>query len=464
MSIFDFLELHTFLIICEILILIVVVHMIADKQNPTSMIAWILAIILIPYIAVPCYFIFGIRKRKRPRHKSTAELRRINHVDESKPHPIRTVLINQGIPAPTSNNNFQLYTDGIKAFDALIRNIENARETIYMSTYVFQKDSVTLRLLHLLTQKAQSGVRVKLLIDSLGSYRVYFLYQRIFKKLKKASGQVCFFMPIVQMPFRNYINFRNHRKIYLFDNQTVLTGGMNLGNEYMGPSLCEKRWGDLLFEIQGHSVCHFHNIFVSDWAYAAKEKIPALSDLCQDKHFGNSLLQVVPSGPDIVADALYESLIAGIYAAQKRIWIVTPYFVPSDSLLEALKIAYYRGIDVKLITPKISNHLIADLARSNSMRQLHKIGVEVVLFEKQMIHAKAVLFDDKAVMLGSVNLDNRSLFLNYEIVTFAYDDMIINEIHQWMSVFLIGATNQLQTPSRGRKFGENFVKLLSPLL
>ena len=463
MGIFDFLELHTFLIFCEILILIVVVRMIVEKQKPTNMMAWLLAIVVIPYVAVPCYFVFAVRKRKRRHYKTALKLRKINHAVETPPHTICTVLINQGIPEPTTNNRLMLYTNGIDAFSALLQEINQATKNIYISTYVFQNDHVTQQLLERLTKKAKSGVKVKLLIDALGAYRVYFL-QHIFKPLKNAGAEVCFFMPIIQMPFRNYINFRNHRKIYLFDDRIVLTGGMNLGNEYMGPRPCQQRWDDLLFSIQGHAVCHFHNIFASDWEYAAKETIPAMLNLCQNKHYGDNLLQVVPSGPDIPNDALYESLIAGIHAAQQRIWIVTPYFVPSDALMEALQIAYYRGIDVKLITPKTSNHLIADLARSNYMRQLQTIGIDIVLFDKKMIHAKAVLFDDKAVMLGSVNLDNRSLFLNYEVVTFAYDSMIIQEINQWMAGFLVDATSSLQAPTGYRKLGENMVKFLVPLL
>ena len=140
------------------------------------------------------------------------------------------------------------------------------------------------------------------------------------------------------------------------------------------------------------------------------------------------------------------------------------YFIRLDSLMEALQIAYYRNVDVKLITPKVSNHLIADLARSYYMRQLQSVGIDIVLFDKKMIHAKAMLFDDEAVMLGSVNLDNRSLFLNYEVVTFAYDKVIIREIYQWMSEFLVDATTSLPVANSYRKLGENMVKFLVPLL
>ena len=463
MNIFKLIELHTFLVICEVLILVVVIRMVTEKQKPTSMMAWLLAIILLPYVAVPFYFIFGIRKRQHKHHKSELSLRKINHTEIINSHPIGTVLTNQNIPPPTTNNCFKLYLDGIYAYEALIEHIYSSQKNIYISTYVFQNDHVTKKLLYALTKKAMEGVTVKILIDSLGSYRVYF-NQNIFKSLRKAGGKVCFFMPIIQMPFRNYINFRNHRKIYLFDNHTVFTGGMNLGDEYMGPTPCEKRWNDILFKIKGHAVCHFHNIFISDWEYSAKEKIKNMTEICLKMYYGKNLVQVAPSGPDIPNDVLYESLIAGIYDAQTRIWIITPYFVPSDSLLEALRIAHYRGVDVKLITPKVSNHLIADLARSNFIRQLKKIGIDIVLFNKKMIHAKAVLFDTKAVMLGSVNLDNRSLFLNYEIVTYAYEVTIIKQIELWMTKFFKDADSRLPNPTKARKLGESIVKVLSPLL
>lgn len=166
--------------------------MVAEKQKPTGMMAWILAILLIPYVAVPFYFIFGIRKRKRRRHKGQFTLRKIDHVDESRPYPIRTVLINQHIPKPTRNNDFSLYTNGISAYEALMTQINNAKDTIYISTYVFQNDDVTANILKALTTKAQQGVTVKLLIDALGSWKVYFFYQRIFKPLKEAGAKVVF--------------------------------------------------------------------------------------------------------------------------------------------------------------------------------------------------------------------------------------------------------------------------------
>lgn len=461
-SILSIIELHTFLFICQLFLFFAIIAMVAEKQKPTGMIAWILAILFVPYIAVPFYFIFGMRKRKSKWKKDEFTMRKIDSSYHGLDHDIIKIFVNEGIPQPTINNSFELYTNGIDAYQALADAIDNAQQSIDISTYVFQNDQVTQALVDKMIIKAKQGVKVRLLIDALGSYKLYFR-QKPIKKLRKAGASVQFFMPIFKMPFRNYINFRNHRKIYLFDQTTVLTGGMNLGNEYLGPEPCEQRWDDLLFKIQGDAVCHFYNIFASDWEFASKEKLEPMCQLPSNHRFGESAMQVVPSGPDIPTDTMYDGLLAAIYSARKRVWIVTPYFVPSDSLYEALVIAHNRGVDVTLITPRYSNHTMADLARSGYMRKLEKMGVKIALFDK-MIHAKAVLFDDQTVMLGSVNIDNRSLFLNYEIATFAYQPAVIEQIEIWMQSLISQSSYGMKAPSRGRKFSENMIKCMVPLL
>lgn len=406
---------YIFLIVGEILFLSALLHMIYQRRTPTSMISWLLAIILLPHLAVPLYFVFGSRKRRiNSRTKSMFSLRSVTALPVEQANPIDAVLRANGIPGGTQGNRFALYTDGTKAYRALLQEIDNARESIFISTYVFINDAVTAQLLMALTRKAEEGVEVKLLIDSLGSFPLY-CFQQPFKKLRQAGATVLFFMPILQMPFRNYINLRNHRKIYLFDRRIVLTGGMNLSAEYMGPDPDPGRWHDLLFLIEGPAVFHYLEIFASDWSYASGHTMEIASDSVPAGQ-GDAYIQVVPSGPDIARDALYEALICAIYTAKKRIWIVTPYFVPVTSLQEALIIAHHKGVDVKLITPYDSNHLTADLVRSSYMRELQEAGVEVALYKGAMLHAKAILFDDSGAMLGSVNIDNRSLLDRKSVV------------------------------------------------
>jgi cardiolipin synthase len=208
----------------------------------------------------------------------------------------------------------------------------------------------------------------------------------------------------------------------------------------------------------------FYQIFHNDWNYAMGLTDQLELPLEAVASIGESTVQVVPSGPDIPTDALYEALLNAIYTSKKRIWIVTPYFVPDENIVQALIIAHHKGIDVKLITPKHSDHLIADLGRSPYMRELDAIGVDVILYEGEMLHAKAILFDDVGGMIGSVNIDNRSLFLNYEIVTFAYSPHLIDSIESWMQTLMENSTRGMKKPSKVREAVENMMKVFAPLL
>lgn len=430
------------------------------------MISWMLAIFFLPYIVVPLYFLIGIRKRE-PKHKK--EYVKFDQVSEHLPyqlddpnHAFQNLLKKNGIPPATKGNTFELITDGTEAYERMLEEIGAAKQSIDICTYVFQFDKMTHSLINALTQKAKEGVRVRLLMDLVGSLGAYF-NQKGFKALKEAGGEVAFFTPMLKRPFQNYINLRNHRKIYLFDQNILLSGGMNLSNEYMGEADGTKRWEDLLYYLKGPAVYHFYSIFYNDWVYATKEE--AKNDLrIAQTYEGESLVQVVPSGPDILSDALYEALLNAIYNAKERIWIVTPYFVPDENMIQALVIAHHKGVDVKLITPKNSDHLLADMGRSPYMRELDNIGADVVLYEGEMLHAKAVLIDDVGGMVGSVNLDNRSLFLNYEVVTFVYSAEFIESIEGWMNTLMIHSTRGMEKPSKVREALENIMKVFAPLL
>ena len=366
------------------------------------------------------------------------------------------------MPPATRGNSFELITNDVEAYDRMLSEIEAAQKSIDICTYVFQFDKTTKVLLDTLSKKAKEGVKVRLLMDLVGSFGASF-NQRGFKALKEAGGEVAFFTPILKRPFQNYINLRNHRKIFLFDQSTLLSGGMNLSNEYMGEADGSKRWEDLMYCLKGPSVFHFYHIFQNDWIYATKdeEMVQLEADESCD---GESKVQVVPSGPDIPTDALYEALLNAIYNARTRIWIVTPYFVPDENMIQALVIAHHKGVDIKLITPKNSDHILADIGRSPYMRELAEIGADVVLYEGEMLHAKAILFDDAGGMVGSVNFDNRSLFLNYEVVTFVYSEEFIESIETWMSSLIANSSRGMKKPSKVREAVENIMKVFAPLL
>jgi cardiolipin synthase len=412
-------------------------------------------------LAVPLYFLIGNRKRVNKKYKPLVNMHKV-YREPMKDNPIDGILKFSDLPNASYDNHYEIITDDIKAYEILIKNIRNARTSIYLSTYVFKYDEMTKHLIEELCLKADSGVEVKLLIDSLGSWKLY-LNQRPLKKLLQCGAQVTFFMPILKIPFRNYINLRNHRKIYIFDKNSVLSGGMNLTNEYLGEKEDSNRWDDMLYFVQGSCVFDFYEVFINDWNYATNQT-NEIEVFKPSKQYGDTIVQVVPSGPDISGDALYEALLSSIYFAKKRIWIVTPYFVPDKSLMQALIIAHHKGVDVKLITPKDSNHLVADLGRSSYMRELEDMGIHVALYEGKMLHAKAIMIDEEGVMLGTVNFDNRSLFLNYEIVTIAYSEQLINDVDNWMKSLLRNTTQTMKPATNIRRLGENLMRIFAPML
>jgi len=452
---------HGLIISGEILIMSVLFHMLYKRRTPTSIIAWLLSMILIPYISIVLYFIFGSRKRKDRYKKANLKLQK-RKSNYTKSNPLHEILQSHGIADASKNENFEIYSDPVSAYKIFIDCIEDSKTSIYISTYLFAYDNVTKQIIDSLIKKAKDGVKIKILIDSLGSLKLYLLQYRL-KELRDAGAEIRFFMPIFQMPFRNYINLRNHRKIYIFDDKKILSGGMNLSSEYFGPLTNKSRWKDLLFLAEGSSTELFFELFASDWLYASKERL-VFTNYKIDNIKGDTFIQVVPSGPDMQNDVLYEALLSAIYSAKKRIWIVTPYFIPNSSLIQSLIIAKHKGIDVKLITPKESNHILTNLTRSSYMRELEDVGIEVALYNEAMLHAKAILFDDSGVMLGSVNLDNRSLFLNYEVATFVYSDKVIKEIVLWIKSLLLSSSNGIKELSVPKRVLENLMRILAPQL
>lgn len=450
---------HGLVILGAFLTLIVLAHMLYHRRTPSSIIAWLLFIALLPYIAIFLYFIIGSRKREN-RYKKSSLLLKNSTPQSDIQNPIDGVLRNYMIGDASANREFKLLFDGVEIYNELLFCINSSKKSIYMSIYIFEYDKATKEILKALVKKAKEGVEIKILIDSLGSIGIYLLNFRL-KELREAGAKIEFFMPLFEMPLRNYINLRNHRKIYIFDNKRVLSGGANLSKRYLGATSSKKRWEDMMFLVEGASVEQFFEIFASDWFYASKERLEFRED---KESLGDIFLQVVPSGPDMDRDTLYEVLLFAIYAAKEKIYIVTPYFIPDHSLIQALLIAHHKGVAVKLITPKEANHTIVNLVRSSFMRELEEAGIKIYLYNGSMLHAKAILFDDECVVLGSVNFDNRSLFLNYEVATFIYSKEIIKEVESWMVKLISDSSLGTKEASKLKRVFENMMRIFAPQL
>ena len=267
---------YLLILIGAILVFTALSHILYQKRSPTSMISWMLTIVFLPYIAVPLYFLIGIRKRENKNKKEYVEFHELAkknpYVLSDPNNGFQNILKKNGMPPATSGNTYELITSDTEAYERMLEEMQNARESIDICTYVFKFDQTTKVFLELMTLRAKEGIRVRLLMDLVGSFGVY-VDQRCFKELKKAGGEIAFFVPMLKRPFQNYINLRNHRKIYLFDQTTLLSGGMNLSNEYMGKDDDTKRWDDILYYLKGPAVNNFYSVFIMTGSMRQKMKL-----------------------------------------------------------------------------------------------------------------------------------------------------------------------------------------------
>ena len=334
-------------------------------------------------------------------------------------------------------------------------------------TFILGRDVVGKRVVKLLAQRAQEGVKVRLLLDGLGCFRSA---GRFCNPIRQAGGEVVKFMPVMPLQTPRSANLRNHRKIAIFDHQVAALGGRNLAIEYMGPHPLKRRWRDLGGVIEGPAVRLLDEIFLADWAFASGQplarlqkelpaEIPAVA--------GTSELQIVASGPDVSGDALYEGILSLVQQAESSVWIVTPYFIPDEVLFRSLLVQARAGIDVRLVVPARSNHPITDLARKYYLRGLQAAGVKVLLYGPGMIHAKMLLVDGETGLFGSANMDLRSLFLNFEIGAVTYSPGEAHAIAEWMKEIFAHSRPMPESPRETRLFpsiGEEIARLLAPLL
>lgn len=304
--------------------------------------------------------------------------------------------------------------DGSESHAALVRGIRGARRRISVGTYILAADEVGRGLVRLLAERAREGVEVRVLVDAVGSR---FLPWTAGAVLRRAGGRLERFNPVLTLRGRGSANWRNHRKIAVFDGKAAIVGGQNLGGRYIGSSPARRRFRDASFLVEGPAAAALEHVFLADWCQATGTEPEAhreiLAELPDEQ--GETRVAVVDSGPDAPGDPLRERLMRELAKARSRIDLVTPYFIPDEELLELLESKARSGVAVRLVTPRRSDHPITDFARRSALRRLHAAGGEIRLHGPGVLHAKVALVDRERAMVGSANLDMRSLFLNYEV-------------------------------------------------
>lgn len=462
---------HFAFVLAGLLIYAVGTHARGQRRHPSAALAWVLTIALLPYVGLPLYLLLGTRKFARPSHILQHTMPALRPQEDGLQACAIATLDGMGLAPPATSRQVRFHADGQAAWDGLAILINSAREQLDISTFVLGNDALGQRVARLLSERAAAGVRVRLLLDSVGSWRTSVMLVR---QLRAAGVQVHWFMPLLHNPLRGRVNLRNHRKLAIADGRRLWSGGRNLAAEYFNGEPRQKPWIDLSFTLAGALAAQAQDLFDSHWRYSRGPRVaddnktqkpptPAAQESPEQATPGypdQTLTQMVPSGPDQAEDTFYGLLLTLLFRAERRVLAVTPYFVPDDSLLTALCLAARRGVQVELVVPARSNHRLADIARARALRDLVAAGGQVRL-APGMVHAKAVVVDDGVALTGSLNIDSRSLFLNFELMVAFYGSEDIEAVTQWIDGnFHDLPLHQPAPPSLLRDIAEGLVRWL----
>lgn len=421
------LTVHGLVTIVAVLLYAIASHVLQQRRHPTAAIAWVLFILLMPYLALPAFLTFGSRKRARPSNRPPLVAL---PVDAEGPWAIQTALA-LGQPAPAPYRDLRLHADGRDALGVLWQTIDGAEHSLDLCTFIIGRDSIGRALIERLSAKARAGVKVRLLLDGLGSL---MRSRPSLRPLRAAGVQVTLFVPPLHSPLKGRTNLRDHRKMLIadaaFETRRLWCGGRNLASEYFEGQRGEPPWHDLSFDLRGTFVQQASLLFEHDWAFANGRSVGRGAEVPPAEAGVGPSAQLIASGPDQVDDTVYSLLVTAAYRARRRIALVTPYFVPDATLLTALCLAARRGVQVDLLLPARSNHRLSDMARRRALRTLAAAGGRIWVVP-HMLHAKLAVIDDTLALAGSTNLDSRSLFLNYELMVAFHDAATVRRFASW---------------------------------
>ncbi|MGI6587839.1 MAG: cardiolipin synthase [Peptococcia bacterium] len=452
-----------------------------ERRDPSKTLAWLLILLFLPLVGFILYLVFG-------RHPRKQRITRKKKVLNNNLYPLQQSLYQNPLPGntearekarlieliynnadfpPTANNEIQVLTDGQEIFPAFIEAIKKAQKHIHLETYILRDDNIGNTIADLLCAKAQKGVKVRLIYDGLGSRH---LGKEYLEKLRTAGVEVAVFFP-VKLPFlHRKINYRNHRKILVVDGITGFVGGANIGDEYLGQNPEIGYWRDTHVCLKGNAVYFLQRIFLQDWHFITGKSLEHNSiDLFpKQKTTGKHIVQITASGPDSQWEAIMQVYYYTIATAEKSVYITSPYFIPNESILTALKTAALSGVDVKLILPAKPDHKVVFWAAMSYLGELLEAGVEIYFYHKGFIHSKVLTVDGIVSSIGSANMDQRSFSLNFEVNAFIYDQETALRLEQDFQEDLRHAKKltleELQNRSLGQHFIESIARLFSPLL
>lgn len=447
-----------FFIIHAVIASISIIHALLYKKDPRSALGWIAVCFAYPIIGPLLYYFFGINRVKTRAYKLTGKRRHywfdyegpnINFnpevcLDDKSP-AIDFGLVRSSAAVThrklTNNNNIVSYFSGDHAYQAMLKSVATANKTICLSSYIFDTSKLGKLFINALADAQNRGVNVYVIIDGIGEL---YSYPRAKKLLKKMGLNTVSFIPPKLFPPSFYINLRNHKKLLIIDETIAFTGGMNISDRHLCITEKDKPGiQDMHFKLEGEIVSQLQDVFDEDWLYSTKKQRTNRSiQLPTNKEAGKSRCRVITDGPNEDIDKLISVILSAVAVARKRVVIMSPYFLPPQSLLNALQTAALRGVEVIIILPHRSNLFFIDWATKNILWELLQYGVKVYFQPPPFNHSKLLLVDNDYAQIGSANIDPRSLRLNFELTVEIYDYVFVAELSRHVKSIL-----QVSTPA-----------------
>lgn len=464
----------TILYVLTILGLIGVV--ISENRNPVKSLAWVTVLILLPVLGVFLFLLFGrslkgvrmISRRKSNKllgdmaiGKTDIDQLGINEESKQIARLVNSIVE----PHYFSGNHIEIFTSGQEKFDALKRDMLAAKEYIHLQYYIFARDKIGREIRDILVQKAQEGVKVRVIYDHIGSF---LLNMSFFRKMRKAGVEAYPFLKVTIMEFANRLNWRNHRKMVIIDGKIGYIGGMNIADRYVTGSKHKLPWRDTHLRITGNALKGLQYSFAVDWNFMKRSLLTETTLTHEVPPGSPDGMQIVSSGPTGRWNAISHVFLKAIANAKRSIYIQTPYFLPTDGLLKVLQSAALAKIDVRLMVPRTPDSRLLKYSSYSYIKECLQAGIKVYFYEHTMMHAKSVIVDDEFVTTGSTNFDFRSFEHNFECNVMVYSKQFNERMKRIFMADLKNCTritlpHWRRRPARQRVF-ESLARLMSPIL
>lgn len=466
-----------FLVVYSIIIIITMVRVLMDNRQPAKTMAWMLVLMFIPFLGIILYIFFGQNTRKERKiwqqrldqltKRSMLEF--VEQKDFNIPEEYRTIsnlFMNQNLALPFKNNEVEIYTSGYDFFPSLLMEIGKAEHHIHIDTFIISDDPLGRIIADALIDKAKQGVEVRLIYDDVGSWRTP---NSFFMRMRNEGIEVYAFMPVRFPAFTSRVNYRNHRKICVIDGEVGFIGGMNIARRYV-QGTPKQSWRDTHVKLTGAAVYGLQRAFLVDWYFVSKVFITERSyypEIIIGQN--NSLVQVVTSSPTSLWPEIEQGYVRILTNAKHYVYMETPYFLPTDPILFAMRVAALSGVDVRLMIPYETDTKVVEWASRSYVIEASKAGVKILLYRKGFNHSKLLVSDDAMATIGSTNVDFRSFENDFEANAFFYDKKIALQVKE---VFLADQKDSIDLDDVRRfikkpflqRLWESFVRLLSPLL